>query len=230
MNWIWNEFHQTGRDYTDEREAGQYDQSHADFRDMEAEALEALHMLEVRSDGTLLDLGCGTGSFLTIAAGRCRKVIGADVSEAMLALAREKAARLGRTNVQFVHEGFLTYHHNGDPLDAVATTYALHHLPDYWQAVALRRIYGMLRSGGRFYLRDVVIPDAKELFEPVQGFINEQAEAGGDFLREDAEGHFREEFSTFDWVMEGMLTRAGFTILNHRVESRVISTYLCLRP
>jgi len=67
-----------------------------------------------------------------------------------------------------------------------------------------------------------VIPDGEDLAKPVQSFIDDQANAGGDFLREDAEGHFRDEFSTFDWVIEGMLVRAGFTILDHRVESHVI--------
>ncbi len=227
MNWMWNEFPQTGRDYSDTTEVGRYDETHADFRDAEAEGREAMRLLGLPQDATLLDLGCGTGTFVTVAARYCREVIGADVSEAMLASAREKASRLGLGNIRFENHGFLTYHHHGVPLDAVTTTYALHHLPDYWQAVALRRIYAMLKSGGRFYLRDVVIPDCRELFEPVQTFINEQAKAGGDFLREDAEGHFREEFSTFDWVIEGMLTRAGFTVLEHRVESNVIATYLC---
>jgi cyclopropane fatty-acyl-phospholipid synthase-like methyltransferase len=227
MNWIWNEFRQTGRDYSDQAEVERYDQTHADFRDAEAEALEALRMLDLSSGSRLLDLGCGTGTFATLAAKQCREVIAADVSEPMLALARQKASRLGLSNVRFEHHGFLTYEHRGAPLDAVTTTYALHHLPDFWQSVALRRIHNMLKSGGRFYLRDVVIPDTSQLFEPVQTFIDEQAGAGGDFLRQDAEGHFREEFSTFDWVMEGMLTRAGFTILDHQTESHVISTYLC---
>lgn len=227
MKWMWNEFRQTGRDYSDEKEVGQYDQTHADFRDAEAEAQEALRMLEVPSDGTLLDFGCGTGTFVAVAAKACREVIGVDVSKTMLAAARKKASDLGLTNVRFEHHGFLTYEHRSAPLDAIATTYALHHLPDFWQAVALRRIYDFLKSGGHFYLRDVVIPESSDLLEPVEDFINRQARMGGDFLRQDAEGHFREEFSTFDWVIEGMLARTGFTILEHRVESRVISTYLC---
>lgn len=227
MNWKWNEFKQTGRDYTDINEVGQYDQTHADFRNAEAEARNALRMLNVPQDGTILDLGCGTGTFVSVAAQCCHAVIGADVSEAMLTLARDKVSRLGLRNVRFVHHGFLTYEHSGPLLDAITSTYALHHLPDYWQAVALRRIHAMLKPGGRFYLRDVVIPDGLDLFGPVTTFINEQAKAGGDFLREDAEGHFREEYSTFDWVMEEMLKRAGFSITDHQIESHVISTYLC---
>jgi len=227
MNWMWNEFRQTGRDYSDPGEVQQYDQTHADFRDAHAEACKALRMLDLPSDATLLDLGCGTGTFVTIAARQCRQVIGADVSEEMLALARRKASDSGLGNTRFECHGFLTYEHQEDPLDAVTTTFALHHLPDYWQATALRRIYAMLAPGGRFLLRDVVIPDGRDLVEPVQTFIDGQAKAGGEFLREDAEGHFRDEFSTFDWVIEGMLVRAGFTILDHQIESRVISTYLC---
>ncbi len=227
MKWTWNEFRQTGRDYRDAEEVACYDRTHADFRDMEAEAERSLDLLEIGPEETLLDIGCGTGTFAIAAARRCRQVIGIDVSETMLAEAGRKASALGVKNVRFEHHGFLTYEHRELPLDAVATTFALHHLPDYWQAVALRRIHAMLAPEGRFYLRDVVIPDGENLFEPVQTFIDSQAKAGGDFLREDAEGHFRDEFSPFDWVIEGMLVRAGFTILACKIESQVIATYLC---
>ncbi|MFA9476941.1 hypothetical protein ACERK3_01415 [Phycisphaerales bacterium AB-hyl4] len=43
-------------------------------------------------------------------------------------------------------------------------------------------------------------------------FIEKHAGVGGDFLRDDAEGHFRDEHSTYDWVIEGLLRRTGFTI------------------
>ncbi len=227
MNWQWDEFRQTGRDYGQTDEVAQYDRSHADFRDLTKEAQSSLDQIDAGPKTTLLDIGCGTGWFAIAAAARCQTVIGIDVSEAMLSEARWKANTLEQKNVRFEHAGFLTYEHTGFAPDAITTTFALHHLPDYWQAVALRRIYGMLAPGGRFLLRDVVIPDCPRLNEPVQAFISEQSQAGGDFLREDAEGHFREEFSTFDWVVEGMLARAGFTILDRRIDSHVIATYLC---
>lgn len=227
MNWQWEEFRQTGRDYGQADEVAHYDRSHADFRDLTKEAEISLDLIDAGPQITLLDIGCGTGRFAIAAAARCRAVIGIDVSEAMLSEARWNAKTLGQTNVRFEHAGFLTYEHADFPPDAITTTFALHHLPDYWQAVALRRIYAMLAPGGRFLLRDVVIPDCPRLTEPVEAFISKQYKAGGDFLREDAEGHFREEFSTFDWVVEGMLARAGFTILERRIDSHVIATYLC---
>jgi len=51
--------------------------------------------------------------------------------------------------------------------------------------------------------------------------------AGGDFLRDDTETHMREEYSTYDWVMDGLLTRAGFTINSKEMHESVFGTYVC---
>ena len=58
--------------------------------------------------------------------------------------------------VETAAAGFLTYDHAGDPADVVCSRYALHHLPDSWKVVALRRVRSMLRPGGVFRLWDVV--------------------------------------------------------------------------
>ena len=227
MNWLYNEFKQTGRNYEEQSEVARYDSSHADFRNLDAEAETALRQIEADANTTLLDIGCGTGNFAIAAAAICKEVFAIDVSEAMLAEARRKASSREINNIRFESAGFLSYKHQGTPLDAVTSTFALHHLPDYWQAVALRRICDMLRPGGLLLLRDVVIPDGGDLFAPIEEFIAIQTAAGGDFLREDAEGHFREEFSTFDWVLEGILKRAGFSILSRQFDSQVLATFLC---
>jgi hypothetical protein len=44
----------------------------------------------------------------------------------------------------------------GAPLGAAVTQIALHHLPDFWKQIALIRIAGMLKDGGRLCLRDMV--------------------------------------------------------------------------
>jgi ubiquinone/menaquinone biosynthesis C-methylase UbiE len=80
----------------------------------------------------------------------------------MLEYARQKAEQQGVTNIQFHHAGFLTYEHQGKPLDAVVSQLALHHLPDFWKMIALQRIFEMLESGGKFYLMDTLYS-----FEPV---------------------------------------------------------------
>ena len=59
-------------------------------------------------------------------------------------------------NVEVAHARFLTYRHSGPPADLVYSRYALHHLPDFWKAIALVRAADMLRSGGVLRLWDVV--------------------------------------------------------------------------
>ena len=79
-----------------------------------------------------------------------------DLSAGMLRYAKKKAASRGVANVDFLQGGFLTYRHLGAPLDAIVTQLALHHLPDFWKQVALIRMAGMLKDGGKLCLRDVV--------------------------------------------------------------------------
>jgi putative AdoMet-dependent methyltransferase len=224
--WQYDEFKQIGKDYGDEDEVENYDLSHADFRDIEAEAIVTLDLLGTSSGDVLIDFGAGTGTFAITAAQRCRQVHAVDVSASMISYAHKKAARAGVTNIEFHHAGFLTYEHNGPPVNAIATTFAFHHLPDYWKGIALNRLHKMLRAGGQFFIRDVIMPEANSL-ENIAAFIEQQAAAGGDFLRDDAEGHFREEFSTYDWVMDGLLTRAGFTIIHRQIDGGLLGTYIC---
>jgi hypothetical protein len=50
----------------------------------------------------------------------------ADVSPAMLAVLRKKAAAAGVANLEIVRAGFLSYDHAGPPADGVFTRNALH--------------------------------------------------------------------------------------------------------
>lgn len=226
QSWTYDEFKSVGRDYRDRAEVAVYDSSHADFRDLEAEARRTLELLGVAAGDTLIDFGSGTGTFALVGAQAGAVVHAIDVSQAMIAHARQKAEAAGVTNITFHHAGFLSYVHPEGTADAIATTYAFHHLPDFWKGIALQRIHRMLRPGGRFYLHDVVVEEPDAL-ENIAGFIRQQEAAGGAFLREDAEGHFRDEFSTYDWVMDEMLRRAGFKIIQKTIEGGVIATYLC---
>jgi len=55
-----------------------------------------------------------------------------------------------------VQAGFLSYEHEGNAADIVYSRNALHHLPDFWKAVALERIAGILKPDGTPRLRDLV--------------------------------------------------------------------------
>ncbi|MBI1320976.1 MAG: methyltransferase domain-containing protein [Candidatus Hydrogenedens sp.] len=225
--WRYDELHPPGIDYNSSAEAAIYDRRHGQFRDLTAEANLALDALGVAPGGSLVDLGAGTGTFAIQAARRGLRVHAVDVSEAMLEVAKQKASEAG-VAVSFHHAGFLTYEHEGAPADFITTTFAFHHLPDFWKGIALKRLHAVLRTGGRLYLRDVILEEADAL-DNIARFNERQAAFGGEPLRMDAEGHFRNEYSTYDWVMEGLFERAGFQILSRRFEGGVLGTYVCER-
>src|ERR1700685_3208366 len=113
-----------------------------------AEDLAAFAAQGLDANSVVVDLGAGTGQFALAAARRFGTVTAADVSPAMVAARRERASAAGLPNLACVQAGFLSYEHAGPPADGVYTRNALHQLPDFWKAVALDRIAGVVRAGG----------------------------------------------------------------------------------
>jgi len=60
-------------------------------------------------------------------------------------------------------------------------------------------------------------------------FIDTLAKKGGESMKKDVEKHFKDEFSTYDWVLDGLLIRAGFTIRSKHIDGGVLGTYLCVK-
>jgi ubiquinone/menaquinone biosynthesis C-methylase UbiE len=184
-------------------------------------------------DSTVVDLGAGTGTFAVAAAPVFGRVVAVDVSPAMVDALRAKVAETGLTNVEWILGGFLSYEHDGPAVDAVYTRNALHHLPDFWKAVALGRIAGVLRPGGVLRLRDLVfafdLPEARtRVAEWIDAVAAERTEDG--WTRDELETHVRDEYSTFTWLLEPMLERAGFEIADADYGPLgVYAAYTCVR-
>ena len=140
-------------------------------------------------------------------------VHGVDVSENMLAFTRRRAAEAG-VEVCLHRAGFLSYEHHGGLADMVTVRSALHQLPDFWKQVALIRIRDLMRAGGVLHLSDAVWSFAPEDWHrAIPAWIDRMGDPqGAGFSPADFETHVREEFSSFDWIVEGMLARAGFSI------------------
>lgn len=228
LSWQYDEFKQVGTDYSSKAEVDIYDSSHTDFRDMVAESINILDSLEITGSDVVIDFGAGTGTFVVQAALRCARVYAVDVSQAMLECAESKATQAGLSNVEFHYAGFLTYEHADQPVDAVVTTFAFHHLPDFWKGIALKRVNSMLRPGGKLYIHDVIIQEDNAL-KNIQALIDRLNTVGGKPLREDTERHFRDEYSTYDWVMDGLLSRAGFSIKSKHIDGGILCTYICTK-
>jgi ubiquinone/menaquinone biosynthesis C-methylase UbiE len=196
--------------------------------------LDVLAAHGVGLTSTVVDLGAGTGIFALAAARRFSHVIAVDVSPAMLRVVRERATAAGLENLDCIQAGFLSYQHAGAPVDAVFTRNALHHLPDFWKALALARIAGLLKPGGLFRLWDVVYSfDSTEAPQAVENWMTAVggASISDEWVRDELEEHVRDEHSTFSWLLEPMITRVGFVI--ERADSsadRICAKYVCRKP
>ena len=175
-----------------------------------AAEVRLLQSLGLSQDSTVVDLGAGTGQFALAAAQVCRRVVAVDPSPVMLSLLRERAQP---APLEIAQGGFLTYDHEGDPPDVVYSRFALHHLPDFWKAVALGRIRRMLKPGGVLRLWDIVFHFAiDETEERIEQWCATVPPDGEGWNRADLEEHVRDEHSTFTWLLEPMMRQAGFEI------------------
>lgn len=182
------------------------------------------------ADATVVDLGAGTGQFALAAAAVFGRVIAVDVSAVMLDRLRDRAREA--PNLVCVQAGFLGYEHTGAPADAVHTRNALHHLPDFWKAIALTRIAAMLRPGGVLRLHDLVYDFApSEAPAAVERWLDGAAASAADgYTRADLAEHVRTEHSTYRWLLEPMLAAAGFEVVTAEYAGRVYAAYTCVRP
>lgn len=194
-----------------------------------SEDLELLQGLGLDETSTVVDLGSGTGVFALAAAQLGAAVIAVDVSPAMVTALREKASEHGLSNLKVVEAGFLSYRHEGDPADFVFSRNALHQLPDFWKVVALRQIERILRPEGLLRLRDLVFelePDQiEDTIEAWMGFAVDDPARG--YTAPEFAEHVKSEFSTFAWLLEPMLNRVGFEVVDKDVRGAIYAAYTC---
>ena len=221
-DWYYNERRQIG---LDSAVASIYDRD--DDRDIRARA--ALTMLGVERGWRVADIGCGNGVLACEAAQMGAEVDAIDISPAMLALA-EIQARDRKVAIRTQSAGLLSFAYQPNSYDLVVSEFTLHHLPDFWKAVALSRIFGALKPGANFYLRDIVfvgMPDGPE--RDVEQWADFNIKNHG-FSRDSVVTHMRDEHSTFGWVIERMLTDVGFTLISVDYHAPLHGTYLLRKP
>jgi 2-polyprenyl-3-methyl-5-hydroxy-6-metoxy-1,4-benzoquinol methylase len=197
--------------------------------DADKRARCALRMLGVKRGWRVADIGCGNGVLACEAALMGAEVDAIDISPAMLALA-EIYTRDRRAVVRTQPAGLLSFAYAPNSYDLIVSEFTLHHLPDFWKAVALSRIFAALKPGASFYLRDIVytgMPDGTE--RSIEQWADFNIGNHG-FARDSVVTHMRDENSTFAWVMERMLTETGFSLLSADYHAPLHGTYLAQKP
>jgi len=210
-SWFSDELNYAARENLDPGHAARYDAKEDASAAGEVALLEDLGLTR---ESLVVEFGAGTGQFSVEVAPACARLIAVDVSPIMLRQLENKIAALGLSNVDVVRAGFLTYEHAGSPADFVYSRFALHHLPDFWKAVALDRLRRMIRPGGVLRLWDVVYDFApSEAEDRIEAWCATGGDAvEGEWSRAELEEHVRDEHSTFTWVLEPMIRRSGFEI------------------
>jgi SAM-dependent methyltransferase len=227
-SWMLDELAHAGAEHLDPDFVAAFDRKQAFDPSADVEALRA-HGLGAHS--LLIDLGAGTGKLALAAAPEIGHVIAVDVSPAMVQQLKARVAHAGVTNLDGVQGGFLTYEHDGPRADAVYTRNALHQIPDFWKAIALERIAGILAPGGVMLVRDLIYDfepsDADAAFAKwLDGAVADPAVG---YTRDDFEDHIRTEHSTYRWLFEPLLAAAGFEIVDVEYRGSIYASYSCVK-
>lgn len=222
--WMISEKRHAGEEHLNPDEVSRFDEKMPWDPSMEIDILLELGLSEA---DTVVDLGAGTGVFSLAVSEHCGRVVAVDISEMMLDVIDWKLKESSIRHIETVHGGFLSYKHKGDSASFVFSKDALHHLPNFWKVEALKNIGETLEVGGVLRLRDFVFSfDPQDSHEEIDAWIEEKKDSTP-FTDEEIHRHFRKEYSTYGFLLESMLERVGFEILESKYEEDFYATYVC---
>jgi len=111
------------------------------------------HLERYIANGSILDIGCGSGNTATETAPTYRSYLGVDISEAALAKARKRSEECGRGDKnRFECGDFLTYVPTGQ-YDVILFRESMYHVPLGKVKATLDRYSVYLKDGGVFVVR-----------------------------------------------------------------------------
>lgn len=177
---------------------------------------KAIGLLAPYKPQTMLDIATGTGDFAILAAQTLqpRQLVGADISEGMMAIGRDKVQRMGLDGViSFQKEDCLNLTFADNTFDAVTAAFGIRNFENLDQG--LREMYRVLKPGGHLSIAELTTPVAfpmKQLFRvyshtvlPVYGRLISRDQSAYSYLTKTIEAFPQGE------EMMAIFSKAGFS-------------------
>jgi ubiquinone/menaquinone biosynthesis C-methylase UbiE len=123
-----------------------------------AQRLRAVQALGVRAGDSVIDMACGTGlnfPLIEEVIGPGGRIVGVDLTDAMLAHAQKRIETNGWSNISLVQADAADFDF-GAGADAILSTYAMTQVPDCAEVIA--RGAAALSAGGRWVVLDLKVP------------------------------------------------------------------------
>lgn len=177
---------------------------------------KAIAQLQPFSPRHILDIATGTGDFAILAARMLtpEKLIGADISEGMMDIGRQKVKRARLEQIiSFEKEDCLQLSYPENSFDAVTAAFGIRNFPDLDRG--LKEIFRVLKPGGHLSIVELTSPVAfpmKQLFKvyshtvlPIYGRLVSRDDSAYCYLTATIEAFPQGE------RMVGILKKAGFS-------------------
>jgi ubiquinone/menaquinone biosynthesis C-methylase UbiE len=125
-----------------------------------AHRVRAIQALGLRPGDSVVEIACGTGlnfSLIEQVIGPDGRIIGVDLTDAMLAQAQSRIETKGWSNISLVQADAAEFDFPTE-VDAILSTYALSHVPECADVIAHGT--AALARGGRWVVLDLKVPDS----------------------------------------------------------------------
>jgi ubiquinone/menaquinone biosynthesis C-methylase UbiE len=123
----------------------------------------SLQSVDVSRQLRILDVCCGTGASAIPAAvsvGSAGNVLGIDIAESLLELARKKSQQQGLENIEFRRGDFENLNYDSESFDVVVCVFGIFFVPD--MVAAVQELWRMVRPGGKL----AITSWGENVFEP----------------------------------------------------------------